>query len=135
MPVSVEKFNDEPILIVTMANPIDIKADIPRMAKDIQQVLDAQTEPVWYIGHVHDLSLSFGDFVQALSLSTRGEMAFMRHPMIREFLVIAEGALVQMAAKALSQGQYGGLTVKMCTDREDAISMARAEIAEVHQPA
>jgi hypothetical protein len=135
MPVIVEKLPDEPIMIVIMQNPIDIKSDIVYMAQTIKTILDSQTEPIWYVGRVEDLSLSFGDLVQALALSTRGEMAFMQHPMIRELIIVPEGRFVRIAASALSQAQYGSLKARLCNDWEEALRMARAEIEAQKQPA
>jgi hypothetical protein len=135
MPVTVDKLSDEPIVVVKMMNPIDIKHDVPAMSQQIQDVLARQTEPIWYIGYVQDLKLSFGDFVQALAMSTRGEMAFMRHPNIKEIYAIAEGSLVQMAARALTQAQYGGLRVTLCSSLDEALRKAREAIHASKQPA
>lgn len=125
MPISVEKLSEEPIIIVKISGPVDLARDVPALSNKARSVLDATNEPIWNITLMEDLHLSFGEVVMALGMSTRGELNFLRHPKVREYMIIADDGVVQLASRALSQAQYGGLRVTMCGSLEEALRKVR----------
>ncbi len=128
MPISIETLPDEPVVLVKFSNPMDIRQEIPSFVEALREVFDASPEPLIDITDATGLKVSFGDIVAGMAMLTRGEMAVLRHPHAAAYIVIADSDLIRMAGNALTQGQYGGLNIKVVRTLDEALNLAREMI-------
>jgi hypothetical protein len=131
MPFTIEKLADEPIVLVTLSNPFDVKEDVPLFAHQLQAVFDSEAGPLWDVTDVRDLSIAFGDMVSGMAMITRGELGVLRHAKVCRFAIVASSNLILIAAKALGQQQYGAIPVTVCESLDEAFATVRAEIQQV----
>jgi hypothetical protein len=130
VPFTIEKLPDEPIVLVTISSPLDVKHDLPLLAHQLQAVFDAEDGPLWDITDARDLSLAFGDMVSGMAMMTRGELAVLRDPKLRRFAIVVSNNLIMIAAKGLGQAQYGAIPMLICETLDEAFELVRAEINE-----
>jgi hypothetical protein len=131
MPFKLEKLPDEPILMVSIVEPFDVKADYIPFTNDLLDLLDRTSEPVYAISDSRSLKLSFAEMVSMLGIVTRGDEAkrLEKHPKIRAWLIVVENELLRMGANALGQAQYGGNAIPLFRTVEEALDYARRLLA------
>jgi hypothetical protein len=62
-------------------------------------------------------------------MGTRETGALLTHPLMKEFLVVTNVKLVELAAKGLSSDIFGNVAVQVFETLEDALAYAREQIA------
>jgi hypothetical protein len=131
MPFRLEKLPDEPIVMVSIVEPFDVKADYVPFANELLGLLDQSSEPLFAISDSRSLKLSFGEMVSMLGIVTRGDESrrLEKHPKIRAWLIVVENELLRMGANALGQAQYGGNAIPLFRTVEEALDYAGRQIA------
>lgn len=134
MPIKVERFSGESIIIATVAAPFNPEADIPVMfGKFIPMRLAIQGSVVFIIDFsaTMDQPEAFGTMVQALAGAARGvqvsKAVGVSGPPITIF--VGSGAVAEIASQAMEQEQYGGVKGRLCVSLEDALTLARTLLA------
>jgi hypothetical protein len=69
--------------------------------------------------------VNFGDMVSQMGSFTKGSTAFLKHPNIRELVIITSSDILTLGAKALGQAQYGRLPVSVFGSPEEAFDYMR----------
>lgn len=131
VPVSLEKIQDAPIVVSRASRGEgDVIEQTIQVNAEIKSVLDRQTEKVFLIMDLSDISLEFGDLIQVASLSARGPDNLMHHPMIRENLFVLRDSLLKMAVKGLDNVMFGLLRTHTFDTVEEAIRYCREQIEQ-----
>jgi hypothetical protein len=120
-----EVCNGEPIIIHTILDTWDTRSDLPNAASEAMQALDSAQEPLYYITDLLNVpkSLSLSDLIWGANYAARTTL---RHPNIKEYLVVTESSLVSLAMKGLSSEAFGKVSVRLFATREDALAYARS---------
>jgi hypothetical protein len=131
MPFKIDKLPDEPIIVVAVIHPMDIKVDIGPYTDDLIRVLDESPEPLYEIMDARPVKLSFGELVNALAIATRSDDAkrINKHPKLGAWILVIDSDLLRIGANALGQDQYGGRNVPVFRTVDEALSYARQQIA------
>lgn len=130
MPIYVEKLSDEPIVTVTVTEPVVVKHDIPALNYELSAVFDASPVRVWAVMIVKDPKMEFGELVRGMAMVTRGEVAALTHPNAAGFAVVTTHDMFRLAASALKQAQYGEIKVSVYLTQEEALASVRQKIVE-----
>ncbi len=121
-----ELLPDEPILIETMGSDFDIKTEGETSSKQITELLEQQSQPVFLIMNLSAIaSMSFDDLVSATDLATR-QFALFKHPKMREAIIITSSRLFTAAAKGLSSPVFGHVKLCVVPTLEAALEHARS---------
>jgi len=128
MSYTIQRLPGEPIIINTLAADFNVSRDALPSLQETFTLVEEIGGPVYSIMDVRQLSISFSDLVLGMGMLTRGEMALFTDPRLRLIAVGASG-LAAMGAKALSQAQYGNLSVHLCDTVDEAIAYAREQVA------
>jgi len=123
---------NEPIVVATMHEDFNFARDTPAAAQALSEILDSFHEPVYYVNDSRALKPDFSSLVTALAQVTRGDLAVFKHPNIREILVVTDSSLLALAAKALQQAQYGGMSASVYGSVDEALDYARGQINQAH---
>lgn len=131
MPTYVEALPGEPILIVhSEMSTDDLMKSTQESIAIITEALDQQTEPVFLISDVREITMSLEDIIQVMSAIARGQNPMVRHPNIRDYVtVLAADRLIRMATKGLESATFGKISVHMFDTLEDALAYCRRQIA------
>lgn len=129
MPFKVEMLPDEPIVLVSVTEPFDLKADIHAFVDDLLSALDRASQPVYEVMDVRALKLSFSTIVDALALTTRSDSVkrIDKHPKLKAWIIVLDNDLLRIGANALGQDQYGGKAVPIFPTLEQALDYARQQ--------
>lgn len=130
MPVSIHKLEDAPIVVShAIQDDTDVIEHTIAVNAAIAAVLDQQTEKVFLIMDLRDISLEFGDLIQVATLSARGPDNLLHHPNIRENLFVLRDGLLRMAVKGLDNVMFGLLQTRTFDTVEEAVSYCREKLA------
>lgn len=129
MPYHIEAHPDQSIIVGSAGAGFDIGEEIEQYLSELKSLLDQMPGPVVYIADARALSMDFGDITGSMGMLTRGDLAVMRHPNLRAVVVITDNALIGMGVKALGQSQYGGLHAFVAPNLDEAVDIARREVA------
>lgn len=120
MSYTIEEFTEVPIVLVTLSESFDMVQDIHETIGKLTAIFDAQSSPVFYACDVRSIKVGFGNMIGLMALQTKGSSAFLKHPNIRELVLITSSDLLTFGGKALRQKQYGGLSVSIFGNPEEA---------------
>ncbi len=122
MPFVVEADSEVGAVIVRLGRDFSLQTEATRFRAELHQALDTQQNPVALIFDIRDASLSSRDML----ISTDSEsQRLLRHPNIRESVVVTDDALVQIAAKGVNSMSFGFIKVRTFPTLEDALEYAR----------
>ncbi len=123
MTVVVKQVGNEPIIISTIYEPIDMSVD-PQKNRDLSNAIARKfTCPVYRIMDFTHFELTFDQLVAGLSEDVRFSEANI------VILVVGNDELVEFQANAMKQAQYGGREAHYFTSVESALAFAREKIA------
>lgn len=130
MAIMVEKLPDEPIITVTFENPINYMAELPEAFDAILMLRDTiTTSPRYFaIFDVSQVSPGFSEIVLTLGEAKRASK-MRRHDLPLSLSIVGSGRLIEMAANAMEQVQYGAYQMPLFTSLDQALAAARAQYA------
>ena len=139
LPYSFTLYPDEPIMLVTITSKYSIIRDQPISDIEGFKILDAFSEPVYYINDIRKLRLTVNDVILAANQSSRigtdneekKRPPIWRHPNIKEILLITTNPVVKLAAPGMKKEVFGGLTVKTFDTLEDTLEYIRSQVSNV----
>ena len=116
MAYSIEKLPGEPIIIARIGADFDLTSDWAAFNQELNALLNALQEPAFYITDVLRATFGFDDLVAGVNLSARGSKPVLKHPSIRESLVVTNNSFFKMAARGLSSVTFGNIAMKTFDD-------------------
>ncbi len=121
-----ELLPDAPILIETMGSDFDIKTEGETSAKQVVEILEQQSQPVFLIMNLLALtSMSLDDLVHASNMATR-QFALFKHPQMREGIIVTNSQLFTAAARGLSSPIFGHVKLRVVPTLQEALAYTRA---------
>lgn len=135
MAISVEKLENEPIIITTVHALDQVEKDMRRVARQVVHLIDGlPDERVCYIIDATSLNrLSYTDVLIALGEVGRGSSSFMGNERLATF-VAGSHDLLPEAVDSLHQAQYGEIRICLLPTRDRALAAARAHLAGDSDP-
>jgi len=127
MPYSIDKLPDEPILLVIHEGRQSLQ-EIDQVQSDLAAVLDAQTEPVFLVLDIRELSIGLDDMPGAAAMATQGPGGLLHHANVRESLLVSSSALVKLGAQGMRTATFGNVNVRVFETTEQAIDYCRKQI-------
>jgi hypothetical protein len=122
----IEKLPGEPILIHTLLEGWSVANDLHANIDQAMEHLDAADEPLYYIANFRrGMKLSLQDVIRAANQAARGSNTMLHHPNLREFLVVTDTRIIDLAAKGLDSEIFGNVPVSVFGTLEEALEYAR----------
>jgi hypothetical protein len=128
--ITVNKQPDGPIILATFEEPVDWHTEVPDMFAQIFALRDTfEGCPKYYvIIDVSAVKVGFGEMVSALG-EVRAASKKRRPDMPIQLSMVGSGSLIEFAAKAMQQSQYGEYHSPLYTSVEKALEVIHADIA------
>jgi hypothetical protein len=130
MTIVVERLPEEPIIVAVWQEPMDFRTEVPEMFQQVLALRDTieDSDRYFLIMDISSVKVSFSDVVYALGES-RVARDQRRADLPLSLLLVGSGPLLELAAKAMSQAQYGGYGMRLCASMEDALAAVRTAVA------
>ena len=124
MAQSFERLGDEPIFVITIADPYDFVNDPPALFAQVAAETQTITGKYISIYDLRGLTVNFSDMVMGMAAQSRGGAGSIAdsHNIT---LVVATSDMIKFAVEAFQQPQYGNLEIPMFETKEAAIEQAR----------
>ncbi len=118
----------EPIVVAHLHADFSLANETQSSIVETRRVLDSVDEPIFYILDLSNLTINIHDLISGTNSSSRGEDPLWHHPNIREFLVVSQSKLIQLAAAGLNSVSFGNLEAKMFGSLDEALAYCREQI-------
>jgi hypothetical protein len=127
--VSFEQLPGEPIVVVSLGKDYDFITGAEEGTQAALDVLDRQTQPVFWIVDFHiapdqEHSLNF----EQLLVSSNSVTELWSDPRIRQVLVVTSDEIVRLAAQGMGTEAFGNLSIALFGSLNEAFAYARARI-------
>jgi hypothetical protein len=127
MSYTIEKLPGDPIIVATTGEDFSISTEIDPLNVDLLKLLDAATEPIYYIVDVRTISISVSDAIYAATAVARTENAPFRHPNMKHVIIVTESNLAKLSAKGLDSDVFGHLKVTVVESPDEAFAYVRSQ--------
>lgn len=124
MEFTINKVPGKPIILFEPSEKFNLGTGLTKMVEAATTLLDEAEEPVFYIPDMRKARIRLDDMFLGLTQVALGEKPFLRHPNIREVLVIVTNPVIKKIANAVGSGLYGDLPVRTFGDRQAALEYA-----------
>jgi hypothetical protein len=128
MVYSIQKLPDEPIIIDTHGEPMEV-ANYPNFVKELVVAVTSIEGPIYRITDLSDMSFSFPTLVLVLAEETRaGVPGTAGDPRVNLNLV-AQGEIAELIQASVIQKQYGARQMMFFSTVDDALCYVREQIS------
>jgi len=128
MPFSVDKFPSLPAIIFVQSGS-QVASEAQSALGQLIPLIDEQTEPVFLIMDVRQLSIGLEELPATAALAALRPDALLHHPKLRETLIVSKEGLVRLAAQGLKSAIFGSVKVKVFETTEGAVDYCREVLA------
>jgi len=125
MSYSIEKIGNEPIIVNILHADFDFQTEAQASTREAIQLLEAQTEPVYYITDITAPTFTFEDTVAGSALAALGESPVFHHRNVKQVLLVVADDMQAMSGKGMQSKTYGNVNIETFTNIEDALASAR----------
>lgn len=121
MSFHVEVRNDSMAIVVDLASDFNLQSEVQAFRAALHEALGTQTKPVVLIFDTRTVNISARDVLVATDSDSQN---ILRHPNIREVVVVTNDVLVQIAAKGVNSFSFGYIKVHTFPTLEAALAYA-----------
>jgi hypothetical protein len=121
MPTVFKKLENEPVVIVTLPSEYNLAAELPKLMPKYISLLDAATEPVYWIVDARDSALKVEEIILGASLVARGEHPLYHHPNIRQVIYVTSNQIMKLAAEGMKGDSFGHVNIKLFDDLDQVM--------------
>ena len=135
MPITVEPIPNEAILLATFTEPFSPNPHIREMFLAVAELRDELPGSAFCIlVDVRAVKTGFGDMVMTLGEVRQAIKTAPESDRDVVLAMIGSGGLIELAANAMKQAQYGNWTMPLFSSLEDAIAYAKSRVAGLSSP-
>ncbi len=124
----IEKLLDEPIVVTQLGADYLMASHTEEINPRLVELMDDSSEELFLIFDVTEASFSLDDVIAGASQATRSATPLLRHPKMRQMVVISRSSMVRLAAKGLNSPIFGKINVKVCDTLDEALAHCRSEL-------
>jgi hypothetical protein len=128
MAYTIEKLPDEPIIILTVRDPLGTPAEHRKSHEEMVAVINTIEGNVYRITDMRELNINFADMLHRIAEEAKARSAGAMSDERIKGIVVGSHDMVRLGTQALSQQQYGGLKIPLFERLEEALDYARDEI-------
>ena len=123
---SVTKLDHEPILIIMLLEEWNLREHMTSFLAEWKQALEKAGEPVYCVIDIRTPPLpGLEDIIWGANQGARGANAVVKHPLIREIVVISNSAVLNLAARGLRSDAFGNARISTFSTLEEGLAYAR----------
>ena len=122
MDFEIIKLPDKPVLSFVPNEEFRLLKAMPEMIEQVTQVLDTLDSPVFYMPDMRKAKIGLDDILLGISRVALGSRPFLRHPNIREVLIIVNDPIIKKVATSIGSGMYGEIALQVFPTPEAALA-------------
>lgn len=127
MPMKVKQFPGEPIVLVTATGSLNMD-EVPEVYEQTADVADQWGRPIYAVYDFSRVKFAWSTVLAAMNLTVKKLPGSPTDERVRT-IGVGTSDFVKTAAEAMGKAMWGGLEVKVFGTAEEALSYARAELA------
>ncbi len=127
MPVELECYSDEPILVLTFTNPVDYERLALITSEMVSEAAEGMAGPIYRVSDYTQLTPSFTDLMMALGGARNAKKGGLKDARMRPLLV-SDHDVARFGRMALDQLQYNLSHAKLFATLDEALAYARQQI-------
>ena len=131
MSFSLERRGNQRIIVGVVGQDFDLRTEAEPYLHQVRDMLDQMDGPTVYISDLREMELNLGDLTVLMSTVTRGDMAVLKHPNLRDIILVASNNMIKLGVNALGQSQYGRLHASVAESVEAALEQAENDLAPI----
>jgi hypothetical protein len=124
MQFTIERYGNEPIIILSPGKQYDVSRDTERLSEEVTSMITSIGVPTVVVADARNVPLTFGSMIQGIGIITRGENAFFKHPLLRKFVVVTGSQMSQLGVSVLNKSRHNDVPTIGVTTLEDALEHA-----------
>lgn len=121
MSYTIDKLPDRPVVLQTFQSGLSPEELVASVA-ELTTILDAQSEPVYCILDMTQVSLGLDDVIAGANMAARGSKPPFRHPNVREVVFVSSSGLVKLGARGLTSATFGNIAVRVFDTVHEALA-------------
>jgi hypothetical protein len=125
MPTTFKKLDNEPVVIVTLPKEYNLAAELPVQLPKYIGMLDAATEPVYWIVDARSSSLKVDEIIVGASLVARGAHPLYHHRNIRQVIYVTSSQIMKLGIEGLKDETFGNVNIRIFDDLDEALKYTR----------
>jgi hypothetical protein len=129
MSYKLELHPELPAVICLLGTDFEPRHDIGDIIKDLKKHFDNAQQPIFYVNDMSEVKWGFSDVVLGMGAAAAAG-GVMRHPNLREIIVISRSELVRLGVGALGQSQYGGLRARIVSNLDEGLNYIKGAISK-----
>lgn len=128
MPHHIEKHPTLPLIIRRYDSSLNLSQVDPEVIEQGIQLINSQSEKVYYLIDVRELRVGLDDLLKAGSMASNKE-GTLSNPNIIETLIVVPNRLMELAAQGLRTATFGHLRVRAFRTMEEAEAYVQQQMA------
>jgi hypothetical protein len=130
MTISVEKLQDEPIIVYRYPKKLESNQELRDALVAENNIVQKLPDPVvWVIHDVSQLTINFSSLISGLVTLTKEGPEGFDDPRLR-IAAVSKNEWIRFAAQSASQRQYGGWQISIFDTYEQALAHVREDLAK-----
>lgn len=127
MPVQIERFRNEPILLLRYLPPFDVREDMAKASEETAKALREIQGTVYRIEDVTGIDVNFSNIVQGMGAVTKkDDVGSIRNERVHLIMVSEKFDMLKIVKDGFKQDQYGNLDMSMFKTVDEALRFARS---------
>ena len=126
MTTKIERLPNEPIVVVTWLEPVDVSKETPGKFVQVNALIDSD-EKVYVIDDLSQTKIDFSTLVSGMAAQRVKAPGSPSDPRVTTALV-GSGFFVDLISKGAKQFQYGSLDIPVFSSLDDALANIREKI-------
>lgn len=110
------------VLIITIVGPIDPGTQGRRLLAQARAVLDSSPAALHLMFDLRAIEIDLTTLIRGMPDLVQGDLALFAHPNLDAIAVVSELNLIQLAADAFGQQQYGEHSIHVFATVEEALA-------------
>lgn len=125
MPVTIERVENEPIVISTFTGRIQAE-DLAAFFTELEPIIDRMEGPIYLVSYIPFVEYSADDLVALLHLAKARYIEAQSNP-TQTILFVGSSALVRIYKDALTRPEFGGVSIPMFDTLDAALAYIREQ--------
>lgn len=125
MSYSLEKYPDEPIVVLTLPADYDVQQDVPHLIQDMAKIFGSLTQPVAFVTDLTTFKLAIQDIIVGINTMVKDNQRY--RDLIRENVAVTQNPAVRSVIKGLDTNTFGNIKMSVFNTLEEALAYVRSQ--------
>lgn len=129
MSYKITVYQDLPVLLLEFDDTSFEELPMEAALDEVYNALETAQTPLYHIVDTRNLRMTFNDIINSIQIGIKGGKATLKHPNLRQLIVISQSKAIAMATKGLNNVTFGNINTLVFESLEDALSYVRMSAA------